>query len=171
MSELGFTIVTIIAIIVGPISAVFITRWLDVHRAKKDRRWDIFRNLMRYRETGGGLHAEFVGALNLLEVEFRHDPEVIKEWKNRFESFERPDDSASQRASVRTRLLDEIAKSLGVQIAQIDIFSGAYNPRGWELIEEQNRAIRAFANDIALGKKALSVIVHPPSPQEATGAV
>ena len=169
MSELGFTILTIIAIIVGPISAVFITRCLDDHRARRDRRWDIFRNLMRYRGTG--LHAEFVGALNLLEVEFQHAPAVIKEWKNLFESFERSDDSASQRASIRTRLLDEIAKSLGVQIAQIDIFSGAYNPIASELIEEQNRAIRAFANDIALGNKALSVIVHPPSPQKPTGAV
>ena len=63
MSELGFTIVTIIALIVGPISAVFITRLLDDRRASRDRRWDIFRNLMRYRGTG--LHAEFVGALNL----------------------------------------------------------------------------------------------------------
>ena len=169
MSELGFTIVTIIALIVGPISAVFITRLLDDRRASRDRRWDIFRNLMRYRGTG--LHAEFVGALNLLAVEFRHDPEVIKEWKNLFASFERPDDSTSQRASIRTRLLDEIAKSLGVQMAQIDIFSEAYNPVNSELIEEQKRAIRAFANDIALGKKALSVIVHRPSPQEATGAV
>ena len=164
MSELGFTIVTIIAIIGGPISAVLITRWLDDRRASRDRRWDIFRNLMRYRGTG--LHAEFVGALNLLAVEFRHDPEVINEWKNLFTSFERHGDSASQRASIRTRLLDEIAKSLGVQIAQIDIFSEAYNPISSELIEAQNQAIRAFANDIALGKKALSVIVHPPSPQE-----
>ena len=168
MSELGFTIVTIIAIIVGPISAVFITRWLDVHRAEKDRRWDILRNLMRYRRTA--LHAEFVGALNLLEVEFHHDPAVIDAWKRLLESFETPGQE-KRRSPARTRLLSEVAKSLGVPIEQLDIDSGAYSPQGWFDADEQNADIKAYLHDIATGKKALPIIVQPSSPQEPTGAV
>ena len=163
MSDLGFTIVTIIAIIVGPISAVFITRLLDDRRARRDRRWEIFRTLMRYRLKA--MHAEFVGALNLLEVEFHNDPPVIKGWKSLLETFSRPD-LADQRANALVRLLDAIAKNLDVSIEQLDISSGAYSPQGWEIVEERQEAILAFASDIASGNTALPIIVQPSSPQE-----
>ena len=164
MSGTGFTVATIIAIVIGPIAAVLITRFFDVHRAKKDRRWDIFRNLMRYRRTA--LHAEFVGALNLLEVEFHHDPAVIDAWKRLLESFETPGQE-NRRSTALTRLLSEVAKSLGAPIEQLDIFSGAYSPQGWFDADEQNADIRAYLHDIATGKKALPMIAFSPPEGQA----
>ena len=73
------TIVMIIAILAGPICAVVLTRWLDERRVKSARRWDIFRDLMRYR--GDSINANFVGELNLLEVEFSDDERVTGAWK------------------------------------------------------------------------------------------
>ena len=115
---------------------------------------------MRYRRTA--LHAEFVGALNLLEVEFHHDPAVIDAWKRLLESFETPGQE-KRRSPARTRLLSEVAKSLGVPIEQLDIDAGAYSPQGWFDADEQNADIKAYLHDIATGKKALPIIVQPSS--------
>ena len=75
----AMTIATFIAILVGPAFAVVLTRWLDERRVKSARRWDIFRDLMRYR--GDSINANFVGELNLLEVEFSDDERVTGAWK------------------------------------------------------------------------------------------
>ena len=66
------------AILGGPSFAVGLTRWLDEYRVKRARRWDTFRDLMRYRSDPINLH--FVGALNLLEVEFADDKRVTGAW-------------------------------------------------------------------------------------------
>jgi len=42
-----FEILTLIALIAGPLIAVIIARNIDTRRAKRERRMDIFRTLMR----------------------------------------------------------------------------------------------------------------------------
>lgn len=168
MPETVYTIATIVALIVGPVSAVFVTRHLDDRRARRDRRWKIFRTLMRYRLTA--MHVEFVGALNLLEVEFHDAPAVIAAWKSLLDAFGRPD-IAHQRGNALTRLLDAIASDLGVDIEQLDISSGAYSPQGWADLEAQHEAIRRFVTDIALGNKALPVISYSPQVPDGTGGM
>jgi len=44
-------ILTVIALVAGPIMAVLITRYLDDQRTYKARRMDVFRTLMRTRRT------------------------------------------------------------------------------------------------------------------------
>ena len=70
---------TIVAIIVGPVIAVWITRKIDQDRAAKVRKMEIFRTLMRTR--GMPIHWDHVGALNLVEVEFIDHQDVIEPWK------------------------------------------------------------------------------------------
>ena len=77
MTDWGLLITTA-AIILGPIIAVLVTRFIDYIRAEKERKYDIFRTLMRTRETP--LNWDHVGALNLIEVEFRKHPAVIDAW-------------------------------------------------------------------------------------------
>ena len=59
---------TVLAVLVGPVIAVLITRYFDNRRADEARKLDIFRTLMRTRRLP--LHWDHVGALNLVEVEF-----------------------------------------------------------------------------------------------------
>jgi hypothetical protein len=62
---------TVLAIVIGPIAAVAITRWLNDRRDQRNRRMDIFRTLMRTRRSP--MSPDHVGALNLIEIEFSND--------------------------------------------------------------------------------------------------
>ena len=73
---------TIIAPVAGHVIAVIITRFCDEAREAKRREWEIFRTLKRTRREQ--LATDFVGALNLVEVEFHIEHEVIEAWKNLF---------------------------------------------------------------------------------------
>ena len=128
----AMTIATIIAILVGPAFAVCLTRWLDEYRVKRARRWDILRDLMRNRRDS--MNPNFVGALNLLEVEFTDDKRVTQAWKNLLAEFNRawPKGlSENERAllqqsrlEAQTRLLSAVAKNLGLSIELLDIHGG-----------------------------------------------
>ena len=76
---------TLLAIVVGPLLAIFVTRHLDNRRERTSRRMDIFRTLMRTRRTP--MLPEHVGALNLIEIEFENQDEVISEWRKLFGHF------------------------------------------------------------------------------------
>jgi hypothetical protein len=78
-------ILTIVALVAGPVMSVFITRYLDDTRAYKSRRMDVFRTLMRTRRTV--LSPEHIGALNLVEIEFAKDPSVLTAHKALFTHF------------------------------------------------------------------------------------
>ena len=62
-----FEILTVIALVAGPVIAVITSRCIDTFRAKRDRRMDIFRTLMRTRRST--LSVDHVGALNLVEID------------------------------------------------------------------------------------------------------
>lgn len=71
---------TIVALFAGPAFAVWLTRQLDDRRELQQRKYDIFRTLMRTRKMP--IHVDHVGALNLIEVEFIKDVQVIAAWKS-----------------------------------------------------------------------------------------
>ncbi len=176
-------LLTIAAILVGPMFAIFITLWRDTRKEKHDRRMDVFKTLMRTRRTP--INPEHVGALNLIEFEFSNDQDVMKWWKQLFEHFgteharsdtETPAEHASdeergrrdqkfyerlsnERQRLLTKLLHAMARALNFNIEQLEIFEGGYTPQGWFDIELEQRAIRQFAVDLYLGRKALPIAV------------
>lgn len=158
-------ILTILAIILGPIFAVLITRIIDKLRAAQERKYEIFRTLMRTRETP--LNWEHVGALNLVEVEFRKHSKVIDAWKAYLEHLgvalppieqkQRHDDHSRKRRTLLTKLIDEIAKTVGIDIKQLDIFEGNYMPQGWADDEWNQRLIQRGLINVLYGKAPLTV--------------
>ena len=175
-------IATVFATIAGPIAAVWATRWMDHGKERYQRRLDVFRALMRSRRTW--LSPEYVGALNLVEVEFYDDQKVIAAWKELLKWFEavagapNPDERQMQRLNeegqrLRVLLMDAIAHALKINIPQLDIFHGGYNPELHGQIENEQHSIRRLFADIANGKKAFPVLAFtrgdlgrsPPPPQ------
>ena len=77
------SILTIIAIIVGPVAALYVQRRLDEGREKRNRKLWVFKTLMSYRATS--LAPIFVQALNLIDVEFdgsdKKEKNVRDAWK------------------------------------------------------------------------------------------
>ena len=160
-------VLTILAIIVGPVIAVWVTRIIDRDRAAEARKMDIFRTLMRTR--GMPIHRDHVGALNLVEVEFIDHEDVIKTWKKYLAHLnERPpkenDELAAfgnKRDTLLTALIDAIAKALSIKVAQLDILQGNYVPRGWSADEEEQRWLRhAIMNVLSSGKGSIPIKIR-----------
>ena len=163
---LAALIATVFAILAGPIIAVVITRWLDDRRFNKARRWDIMRELMRHRRDL--LNPHFVGALNLIAVEFSKDKKVTEAWKKLLVELSEvlPKELSEERSTAQykkiheaqTRLLSAVAENLGLNIEQFDI-QEAYAPQGWFNVDTDLSRLRGLALAIAEGREALNVVV------------
>ena len=131
------------------------------------------------------MSADHVGALNLIEIEFADEPDVLAAWKLLYQHFatehvRRPDEQRMPHATLEEsrqrdnlfdkRLFDErqrlfakvlhsMAKTLNFNIEQLEIFEGGYTPQGWqdELLEQ--RMARNFILDLYRGRAALPVAV------------
>jgi hypothetical protein len=73
---------TLLAIVLGPLFGVWLARHMQNRAFYRERRMDIFRTLMRTRRTP--MYPEHVGALNLVEIEFAKDKDVIGAWRDLF---------------------------------------------------------------------------------------
>lgn len=159
-------LITVIAIVVGPILAVVVTRYLDDSRFNRERRMAIFRSLMRTRKAR--ISPDHVGSLNLVEIEFYNVPAVVAAWKTHMNHLNTkfPDDvdgavidewSRVQDRNL-TKLLHTLAEELGFKkMDQLDIFDGGYSPRGWANIEDQQAVLRTLTMDLLQGKRALPI--------------
>ena len=154
---------TIFALIAGPVMAVLITRYWDGKREAARRKWEIFRTLMRSRRER--LNPEFVGALNLIEVEFHREHEVIDAWKNLFSHLcQLPADTSEQAARINeeterltARLLEKIAKSLGVNKDTLEIFKSGYSPQGWGDVETEQAMMRRLLLEVLANERPFPV--------------
>ena len=175
--------VTVVALFAGPLLAILVARHLEQRRAKRERRMDVFRTLMRTRASR--LSSDHVAALNLVEIEFQDKEEVIDAWNKYFEhlSSQHPRKAdeeilpstskeeiqvreerynkrlADSRNVLVTKLLHEIAKTLKYKLESLEILGGGYAPQGWAEIEFQQGLIRQYGVDLYYGRRALPVAV------------
>lgn len=163
------------AAIAGPMIAVWITRRSDERKEVAARRADIFRTLMRTRKLP--IHYEHVGALNLIEIEFAQDKQVISAWKAYLGklgeriSDDTPqqvvDEVLRQRQTLLTKLIFEIAQTLKIKVEQLDILEGNYIPQGWSDEENEQRMVRRALIDVLGARRA--VLIQPYNPAAGNG--
>jgi len=156
---------TLVAVLLGPIFAVLVTRKIDEERAAKARKLEIFRALMRTR--GIRINNDHVAALNLIEIEFLNSKEVLKAWRTYLAHLsERLPETATtedqnavwqKRDNLLTRLLSQIAKSLKLNVDQIDILENSYTPQAWHDDENEQRMLRQSLIHVCTGQYPLSV--------------
>lgn len=159
------------AAIIGPAVAVWITRMSDDRKEVRARRMDIFRTLMRTRKMP--IHFDHVGALNLIEIEFAKDANVIAAWKNYLKNLgERlpPDASKDRetkfskaRENLLTKLIYEISKVLKFKVEQLDILEGNYIPQGWNDDDWEQKLVRKALIDVLGGRRPLLIQPHAPN--------
>ena len=180
-------ILTIAALFLGPLLAVYIGRKLDDRRLKRGRRMDVFRTLMRTRRDN--LSFDHVSALNLVEVEFQSDRKVIDAWKKyldylcqdpvRTQDEVLSDDTPEPERQIRNErydsrimverqellieLLRVMAQTLDHAVEVPSIFKSGYSPRGWAEIENQQAIIRQYVVDLYYGRRGLPMFpIEPP---------
>lgn len=184
--DIGLTlaIVTIGAVLAGPILAVIMTRWIDASRSRLEHKLGLFRILMRTRRMT--LNPDHVGALNLVEVEFSDVEPVMKAWREYYKALNTPvptDDKVqldlflSDTDAKLARLLHAIAKDVGTKIEQLDILQGGYSPQAYADIETEQRQLRQLLIRLLSGQLILPVSMqsgiqsgpYPPFPPSPSG--
>lgn len=162
-------ILTILAIVLGPILAVAIDRvqqrWTDTRR----RRLDIFRDLMRTRKAR--LDPLHVGALNLVDLEFFGREKVITALRAYLHHLSLPmpmpegqDTFFEHRNDLLVGLLHEIGVELGYKYDKRDLDKFSYGPVGWNDDQDVQRKNMGLLNQLLSGQRALPVTpMNPPS--------
>lgn len=150
----------VVATFSGPILAA---RGADRRRAVADKRaakMRVFRELMGFRYDVR--HSSFVGALNLVPVEFHDNEGVLKAFRDYLAAFHRDMNDRSDCAEIRqkatVRLITAVGSDLGYQLEQLDVMDEVYSPQLWADIMEEQRQVRQLFVDIAAGKKFLPII-------------
>lgn len=131
------SILTILAIVVGPITAVLVSLYIGYRIADRKQRRDMQFNIlttivmMQYK----GVSEEHTKALNLIELFFHNSPKVRAKWVEYFDALGRRDlpvDEAQQLwRTKQLELIHEMACHLGFQetMKQLD-FDRVYTPEG-----------------------------------------
>lgn len=169
----------IVAIIIAPILAIQIQKFIEKKKAIKDRKMQIFRTLMATRATPlSPLHVE---ALNMIDIEFHKDKKIVDSWKLLLDNFANypkdPEDpnyqaqlySVSERSSeLLTDLLYEMAKALEYDFDKVHLKRGAYIPKGHADIEMELNFLRRSLVELFLEKKSIPVKIINPVKQTGT---
>lgn len=104
-------ILTIIALIVGPIVAVVITLWHQTRAQKRQVKERLFQVLMAHRKSIPPNY-EWVNSLNLIDVVFADQPEVLRLWHELYDILITPPLNEQRRQHKFLELLSAIAQAL-----------------------------------------------------------
>lgn len=162
-------ILTIVALIVGPIAAVQIQKFLEQRREKHQRRLYVFKVLMATRGTG--LSPDHVQALNTIDVEFYGDrkyAKVLAAWRQYLDHLivDQPGDDAqlqawgARRDDLLIDLMFEMGHSLKYDFDKVQIRRAFYNPKGHIDIELELQTIRQALVKVLTGKQAIPMDVR-----------
>lgn len=155
----------ICAILIGPIAAVRITRFLDDRKEIRDRKLQIFKTLMASRAYAISLH--HVEALNRIDLEFntgkKKDRDVVSAWKEYLDLLGNKDLSKEQwnvkRIDLLVELLHKMAQVLNYDFDKTHIKNSAYSPVAHGNIEDQQNAIRHGVIELLEGKRTIPMYV------------
>lgn len=135
----------------GPIAAVQIQKLLERKQASIARRAVIFRSLMSVRAAHVSL--EFVQAFNAIPIEFYgkgQESRLIldkhKEYLSHLETRYAESEFAwweSRRQELLVSLLQAMAKFLGYEFNNVELFRGSYFPQHFDKLNHEEEKIRA----------------------------
>lgn len=158
-------VLTILAIIIGPIIAVQLSQFLERRRQKNAGKEWVFKTLMRTRVTS--LNPSHVEALNMIDVEFhgtnRKNKEVVAAWKlylDNLGDITTPKEiKHSKRNDLFLDLLYNMAKSLGYDFDKEHIKNTTYVPQSFVDLEREQQLIRNVVIGVLDGKFDIPVSI------------
>ncbi len=127
---------TLGAIVIGPLSAVGITLWIEHRRRLKERRLYVTRMLLMTRHLPAD--PQYNAAINLIPVEFNDQPKVITAWRTYHERVHQHVEPSQQAehdkriTAAQSGMIFEILRSAGLaNISEGDIQTQAYVSQGF----------------------------------------
>jgi hypothetical protein len=160
----------ILVILVAPILAVQIQRFIENRKEVKTRKMQIFRTLMATRATR--LDAKHIEALNMIDIEFFNNKKITEAWKLLLDNFVNyPKDIKNPNYQVQLNLcveksdnlfinlLYEMAKSLNYKFDKVHLTRGVYIPKGQaDYMMDQEFIRRAFI-EVLSGTRSIPIKV------------
>ena len=149
------------AVVLGPILAVQIQKWLEQVRNKTERKLKIFKTLMTTRATRVSI--EHVQSLNMIDIEFlgKEYKKVISAWRNYHDHLSNGDPKSAtwfeKNDDLFIELLLEMGKSLGYKFEKVMLLRTAYSPVAHGDIEIEQQTIRRGLASILSGKASFPV--------------
>jgi hypothetical protein len=153
----------ILAVLLGPIIAVQLTRYLDNKREAQQRKLDIFRTLMATRLYN--ISWDHVNALNRIDVEFDSrvpkEKDVLNAWKSYLDLLNDKGLTAeswnTRRTDLFVDLLHRMALVLNYDFDKTHIKNSAYSPVAHSNSEQEVNEIRAGLIKVLKGEIAIPV--------------
>ncbi|MCJ8314198.1 MAG: hypothetical protein HRU38_18775 [Saccharospirillaceae bacterium] len=157
--------IMIVAVFLGPIVAVQLTRFLDSKTAVKQRKLDIFKTLMSTRQYT--TNWEHVMTLNRIDLEFNaknsKEKFVVEAWKAYLDLLNdksiSPEQWGVKRVDLLVDLLHKMSIVLDYDFDKTHIKNSSYSPMAHGDIETQQDAIRQGLIAILEGKKTVQMEV------------
>jgi len=164
---------TIIAIILAPIVALQIQKYLEDRKEIKARKMQIFRTLMATRANR--LSPPHVEALNMIDIEFYNNEEITNIWKSMLDNFASYPQNTGDEGYIAklnscvensdkllVKLLSEMAKSLNYKFDEVYLKRNIYIPKGQVDIMMWQETMRRAFSELVEGKRPFPVyIVNP----------
>jgi hypothetical protein len=145
-------IVTVVALVLGPLLAVAITLFAQhLNNVRAQRLW-IFQTLMAFRMDA--FNAERIKALALIDVAFHNVASIRQKWKEYYEALNNPIYKEGQNNAVNAW-----NKKQNVMLAEMAQFLGYGKQIGYEEIERAY-APMLFANNAARGEKLATEVLR-----------
>lgn len=140
----------ILAVLLAPLIAVQVQKWLEHHREIREKKLGIFKTLMATRAST--ISPSHVQALNMIDLEFddKKYKDVKLAWKTYLDhlgSFPKDDEKAqpvwsSKMVDLLATLLQVMGKSLGYDFDEVHLKKGIYSPEGHARVEDENNMLR-----------------------------
>jgi hypothetical protein len=170
-------LLSVVAIIVAPITALWVQRKGDDHRALRKRREEIFRALWINRARP--IYLARVDALNMIAVEFHGQRKVIDAWADLFAHYKTDYAARGSSEAEQTRLhLDkyatlvyEIGQVLGYEFGKTQIRDDIYRPELHGKFDELEIETKYVTRDLLKALNAMDAlpvrwVKSPDSPGE-----
>jgi hypothetical protein len=154
-------IIMTLAVILGPIAAVQIQKWLEQSRNRTERKLKIFKTLMSTRATRVSI--EHVQSLNMIDIEFidKGYQKVVAAWRIYHDSLSNGDIKSAtwmeKNDDLFIELLFEMGTSLGYKFDKVMLRRTAYSPIAHGDFELEQQTIRKGLAKILSGNAALPI--------------
>ncbi|WP_051299937.1 DUF6680 family protein [Methylobacter luteus] len=153
------------AVLLGPIIAVQLTRYLDNKKEERERKLQVFKTLMATRAYT--VSWDHVVALNRIDLEFdknnKKEKAVIEAWKAYLDLLGdksiAPDQWTLKRVDLLVELLHKMAQVLDYDFDKTHIKNSSYSPMAHGNIEDEQKALRTSLLQVLDGKRTIPMAV------------
>jgi hypothetical protein len=170
-------LITIVAIVLAPILALRLQSKIEIFRERNTRKLNIFKVLMATRAAR--LSERHVEALNMIDIEFHDNKEVINSWRNyhshlsSFKDIIPPNETnqaiwANKIEDLLIDLLSKMSQAVGYSFDEVTLKRGIYTPKAHGELANEQELIRKGLLKIILGEQAIAMkVVSLPSEEKS----